>query len=552
MNLYTCSNVKSEVEAVIQELNVSGVKVISFPSRCGKPPLEAHEMKELFDSDEAALIVGGICIGNLKNQLNHRKNTIVRSFNNCFSMILEKGILDYFIRDGAYMLTPGWLSNWQSHVEEWKFDRKGLCDFFQESCRYLLLLDTCISNRSVQNLQEFSEFACCRAERIEVTSSVLKDILSEAIRELAIQENPEPDVQCLADYAMAMELTLRLASMLNEKAVIDNILDTFAMLFAPKEMFYLKIRNFLPDKLYSKSGLEIEDSEISAQLLELKKPFEWHLSGNGFLIQILFNNDLLGILSIDGIAFPEHKERYLNLALFISKVCGLSITNALHTEFIQEQFKEISYVNRELSRREEYFRSLYERAPLAYVSLDVNGCLLTVNQSWLEMLGYGESEVIGRWLGDYLTVDTAQGFQKVFPEFLLAGGIDDFEFDMSRKDGTVVAVSFTGKVLTDSSRGVIRAHCIFSDITKQRKLLETLRIASSKKTELEGIISICAGCNKVYDAEAAGNHWIAPSDYFSNRYPDLKFSHGICTECVTILYPKLQADKANLKLEDIE
>ena len=123
---------------------------------------------------------------------------------------------------------------------------------------------------------------------------------------------------------------------------------------------------------------------------------------------------------------------------------------------------------------------------------------------------------------------------------------------MNRKDGRVIVVSFTGKVLTDSTGKVIRTHCIFSDVTRQRKLLETLRSAASDKTELEGIISICAGCNKVYDADLEDNQWIAPSDYFSNRYPDLKFSHGICTECTAILYPKLQADKANLELESIE
>ena len=47
-------------------------------------------------------------------------------------------------------------------------------------------------------------------------------------------------------------------------------------------------------------------------------------------------------------------------------------------------------------RSEEYFRRLFDEAPLGYQSLDETGRFLSVNQAWLSLLGYEKEEVLGR------------------------------------------------------------------------------------------------------------------------------------------------------------
>ena len=62
---------------------------------------------------------------------------------------------------------------------------------------------------------------------------------------------------------------------------------------------------------------------------------------------------------------------------------------------------EVSQRTAALRESEERFRLLYEQAPIGYQSLDKEGNFLSVNETWLAMLGYSREEVVGRWFGDF-------------------------------------------------------------------------------------------------------------------------------------------------------
>jgi len=98
----------------------------------------------------------------------------------------------------------------------------------------------------------------------------------------------------------------------------------------------------------------------------------------------------------------------------------------------------------DLRRSEEKFRLLFDNAPLGYQSLDEDGIIREVNQAWLDILGYSGQEVIGRWFGDFLPPDHF----KLLPESIAClkgtGEVCNVDFEMVRKDGTRITVSFNG------------------------------------------------------------------------------------------------------------
>ncbi len=547
MNVYICDNLKSEAESVIRQLGKSDVTIYPFPARCGHPPLEIAELKNLDHNHQPSLILGGICLQKIRTELAERKNTHVRVFDNCFELLLEKGVVEYFIRKGVYLVTPGWLANWQAHVQEWKFSRETARDFFRESCQSILLLDTGVDAASSQNLRDFAKFVDRKADKIQVGTTALKRLIQSVLQNRADQtySSESADKRHLSDYAMAMDLLVRMfAGNLNEKAIIETILNTFSMLFAPSEMIYLKIEDSISSQLYSKSGLKFDDPATVKKLASLKQQYIWQPSGKGFMLQLHFNKELFGVISIDAIAFPEYKQHYLDLAVFLAEVYSLAIANARRYDIIHDQKEKLDFINKELNKREEYFRSLYERAPLGYQSLDANGNLLNVNQAWRDTLGYSESEVIGKWFGDLLIEESTAKFRLNFPKFLESGQIDEIEFKMIKNNGDIVDISFSGKVLKDTKGKIIRIHCILKDITRQKEILRTLEEAAKQSKNLEGFIPICANCNKIRDDDLDEKPWLKPADYFSNRYPDLKFSHGICPECMHKLYPEYSDKKS--------
>jgi signal transduction histidine kinase len=59
-------------------------------------------------------------------------------------------------------------------------------------------------------------------------------------------------------------------------------------------------------------------------------------------MRIASGDKLLGLIAVDGLAFPEFRERYLNLALAISGVCALAIDNARTRKRLAETEKMAS------------------------------------------------------------------------------------------------------------------------------------------------------------------------------------------------------------------
>jgi PAS domain S-box-containing protein len=134
---------------------------------------------------------------------------------------------------------------------------------------------------------------------------------------------------------------------------------------------------------------------------------------------------------------------------------------------------------------EEEFRILFDKAPVSYQSLNKDGRFLYVNQTWLDTLGYVREDVVGRYFGDFLTSEYAELFKTRFPLFLKAKEVHDAEFDMIRKDGRVIRVSFEGRTREDDAGNFLQTHCIFIDITERRNLENALK---DKETVLSGVV----------------------------------------------------------------
>jgi len=155
---------------------------------------------------------------------------------------------------------------------------------------------------------------------------------------------------------------------------------------------------------------------------------------------------------------------------------------------LKKRIAEIETKEACLQAENAHLKQLYERAPLAYQSLDCDGCFINVNQAWLETLGYNQEEVIGRNFGDFLNPDWRNHFKENFPRFKAIGEILGIEFEMVKKDGSIILVSFHGKIGKDPNGQFQQTHCIFQDITKRKRAETALRESEERlQSILEGL-----------------------------------------------------------------
>ncbi len=145
---------------------------------------------------------------------------------------------------------------------------------------------------------------------------------------------------------------------------------------------------------------------------------------------------------------------------------------------VQELEKaEIERTNADIARHENEnrFKLMFMNAPLPYQSLDERGNFIAVNEAFLNTLGYTREELIGRNFGDFLHPDWVDHFKENFPKFKAIGEVLGVEFEMVRKDGSIILVSFDGKIQHDDLGNFQRTHCIFHNITEDKRKLEAIR-----------------------------------------------------------------------------
>jgi len=80
----------------------------------------------------------------------------------------------------------------------------------------------------------------------------------------------------------------------------------------------------------------------------------------------------------------------------------------------------------------------------------------------------------------------------------------------------------------------------FVEEDRERLIVELYKSLEKVKT-LTGLLPICAGCKKIRDDQG---YWTQVEDYIA-RHSDVTFTHGLCPDCVSGLYPEVGKKKLN-------
>jgi two-component system, cell cycle sensor histidine kinase and response regulator CckA len=150
----------------------------------------------------------------------------------------------------------------------------------------------------------------------------------------------------------------------------------------------------------------------------------------------------------------------------------LSELENLRIKIAELEASEVKHHNIEnaLRKSEESVRFLCEHAHLSHQSLDEEGRLLEVNNSWLDLLGYSREEVIGKCLEDFVAPESQEQFKNRFAILKATGVLDGVKFEMLRKDGAKIVMVCDGQISHDVSARFKQAYLIFQDVTQMKQL----------------------------------------------------------------------------------
>jgi two-component system sensor kinase FixL len=131
-------------------------------------------------------------------------------------------------------------------------------------------------------------------------------------------------------------------------------------------------------------------------------------------------------------------------------------------------------------------RDLYDRAPCGYHSLGPDGTFLEINDTELSWLGRRRDEVVGRMkFSDVLAAESAQRFEREYPEFIRRGWVRDVEFECLRRDGSVLPVLLNATAITDSAGRYVCSRSTMIDLSERQRaehlLIERQTLARTNK-----------------------------------------------------------------------
>lgn len=159
-----------------------------------------------------------------------------------------------------------------------------------------------------------------------------------------------------------------------------------------------------------------------------------------------------------------------------------------------------------------YFRNLFEKTPVMLHSIDKDGCLVSVSDRWLEVMGYRRDEVIGRRSTEFLTEESRRyALEVILPDYMEKGWCSDVPYQMVCKNGRIIDVHLSATSDRDCDGNFLRSVAAISEVTEQRK-------AERAKADSEA---------RFRDVADAVSDWIWESDdelkvtYLSNRFADI-------------------------------
>lgn len=153
---------------------------------------------------------------------------------------------------------------------------------------------------------------------------------------------------------------------------------------------------------------------------------------------------------------------------------GLAVAITLFVAYlfytITAALKARNKIQQQLTESAEEIKDLYNHAPCGYHSLNAEAVFIDMNETELAWLGYTREEVIGKLtFTDLLTAEGVETFQETFKTFKATGKVTDLEFDLIRKNNTILPVVLNASAVYNAKGEFVKSRSIIFDNTARKE-----------------------------------------------------------------------------------
>ncbi len=431
LQIFICENFYPEYQNAIQTEGFEDIELRVFPSLCDQKghKMEVKEILGQAQKTKSAVICSKPC--DALKLLPEVHSIRIITGNYCFSHLTCDEFLDHLISQGSYIISSGWLKNWENHIKNMGFDKDTARRFFQESNKQLVFLDAHIVENTEWLIKDLSSYVGLPYMIVPIELEGIRLMLKSMVYEWRLHRQEQESTatinelrkQC-AEYSTVFDILGKISTYAKRREVIGQIKELFLMVFGAQSFIFWSDQS----------------DPLPKEIRELQMNEEYYLlfrEDNRFCIKIAWDSTLYGIIDVSGFLFPQYIEKYLNLAVEVSKLSGLVLHNNEQYEKILESEKELKHISLHDSMTELYNRTYINRILFDGIK-DSKTCVFMFDIDKLKYVNdnYGHAE------GDKLIRSFAEIMKKSFRETDIVARIggDEFTAILYNADEDIVEV----------------------------------------------------------------------------------------------------------------
>jgi len=224
--------------------------------------------------------------------------------------------------------------------------------------------------------------------------------------------------------------------------------------------------------------------------------------------------------------------------LALATLTALFIGFAFHR--LSRDMRERRHAMEQLRHSEERYRLLADNSLDLIALLDLKGNLIYASPSHETVLGYDPAWLVGRGFSALIHPEDLPLVRLAISQLPDSGPGKPTDVRLRQASGEWLDIELL--LSTFAIRGVSGHRILLSARSiaerkrsqqEREKLIQELQEAFAKIKVLSGFIPICASCKKIRDDQGYWNQLEA----YIQSHTEAQFSHGICPDCATALYP---------------
>lgn len=337
--IIVCGKIFEEIKAAVGQMQYNNFEIFSLPKYNWETKFSELSKDIINHGKNPLLFFCNKCHPEkLAHFKAHFKDYNFHKLADCYELIVPKQLLRSKLKENNFIFISSNLDRYlkgkrlKKEIKR-KIEAKG-------NIQKLIIFDTLVEPNLNSKAEQISQKLDIPYQIIPIGLDYLKLQLKHYFSKIKLKHQKSESFEKLiqaskisATYEMLFDLIQDLAEVKLEEKVVTKIFEIFRLLFSPKKVSFVAIEHGeisyrLSEPKNPKNSMNKSDQNKYPPIESFHDSYIWLTDSKGFYLKIVHNQKVMGYLKIQEIKFPKYIDRYLNIALIISKICGLAIYNA--------------------------------------------------------------------------------------------------------------------------------------------------------------------------------------------------------------------------------